>query len=237
MKISKTSLNHLLTASCLNVLKRPDAVFFDWDGTLIDGFETIIGGYNAALFHFNLPLMTPESARVRVRKSSREAFPEVFGAENAKEAMALYYAYVEQNHLKHLRALDGAEDILRELKSRKIPMGIVSNKADAVLKREVAHLGWADDFVVVLGAGVAARDKPAPDPLLKVAADSGFAADRHELWYIGDTETDMQAAHAAGFKPVFIGHGLAEYSALNQPFEITPVLNSNELINLLLRSI
>ncbi len=225
----------MIAASCLNVLKRPDAVFFDWDGTLIDGFETIIGGYNAALSHFNLPLMTPESARVRVRKSSREAFPEVFGADNVKEAMALYYAYVDQNHLKHLRAIEGAADILSELKARNIPMGVVSNKAHAVLEREVAHMGWADDFVAVLGAGVAARDKPAPDPLLKVASESGLSPQDKELWYIGDTETDMQAADAAGFRPIFIGHGLAEYSALNQPFEITQVLNSDELIKLLQR--
>lgn len=229
------TMNQPSTASCSSVLKSPDAVFFDWDGTLIDGFETIIGGYNAALSHFNLPLMTPETARVRVRKSSREAFPAIFGEANVKTAMELYYSYVEKNHLDHLRALEGAADILQELQSRNIPMGVVSNKADAVLKREVTHMGWDGYFVSVLGAGVAARDKPAPDPLLKAAADGGVAVDGRELWYIGDTETDMQAAHSAGFRPVFIGHGLAEYSALNQPFEITPVLNSNELIRLLQR--
>ena len=77
-------------------------------------------------------------------------------------------------------------------------------------------MGWSGQFETFIGAGIAARDKPAPDPLIQAAANMKLSPETHELWYVGDTETDMQAAHAAGFKPVFIAHGLGLIEQLKQ---------------------
>lgn len=210
-------------------LKKPDAIFFDWDGTLIDGFDVIFSSYNVALNHFGLPPMSLEQARKNVRLSSREVFPQIFG-ENAEAAQKIYYQNVVAHHLQHIKSIPGTLELLKFLKSHNIVMGIVSNKTHAILLKEVAHLGWADYFAVVVGAGLAAKDKPAADPLLLASDKLGLSPETNELWYIGDTETDMEAAHAACFKAVFIEHGLGEISQLNQFSPAISVINHEALI-------
>ena len=209
--------------------KKPDAILFDWDGTLIDGFDVIFSSYNAALTHFGLSPMTPEQARANVRLSSREVFPRIFG-ENAEEAQQIYYKNVREHHLQHIKTMSGTADLLNFLKDQGIIMGVVSNKTHPILLAEVEHMGWTSYFDAVIGAGVAARDKPAPDPLLMAAEKLALDPQNHELWYIGDTETDMEAAHSAGFTPVFTAHGLGEIQHMNQFPPAISVNDHNDLI-------
>lgn len=196
-------------------MKKPDAILFDWDGTLIDGFEIIFNGYNAALTHFGLPPMTEEQARANVRLSTRDVFPRVFGG-NAAAAQKIYYDYVTAHHLRHIRAISGSVDLLAFLQAHNIPAGIVSNKTHHLLEKEILHMGWKDAFQTWIGAGVAARDKPAADPLIQAAANMNLGNKTLELWYVGDTETDMEAAHNAGFTAVFVEHGLGRIEQLEQ---------------------
>lgn len=196
-------------------LKKPDAIFFDWDGTLIDGFDVIFSSYNVALKHFGLPAMSIEQARKNVRLSSREVFPQIFG-KDAEEAQKIYYQNVLTHHLEHIKTIPETLTLLQFVKAHNIPMGVVSNKTHAILLKEVEHMGWDNYFSVVVGAGVAAKDKPAADPLLLACDKLDLSPDTNELWYIGDTETDMQAAYAAKFTSVFIEHGLGEISQQNQ---------------------
>ncbi len=188
-------------------MKKPDAIFFDWDGTLVDTLPAMTSYYNHVLKSFSMPLMTQEQARKRVRLSSRESFPQLFG-ERAEEAYKIYYDYVEEAHLGCLTPFDGTHSFLDKIAALGIPMGIVSNKRHKFLIREITHLGWDKYLVSNIGAGEAAKDKPAPDPLLMAAEKMGLHPDKDELWYVGDTETDMMAAIAAGFQPIFIEHGL-----------------------------
>lgn len=189
------------------VLKKPDAILFDWDGTLIDSLPALHSYYNHVLGLYGLPLLTMDDAKKNIRKSAREVFPDIFGNQ-ADEALDHYFAYVRKTHLSHLREIVGATDFIHTLYDFKIPMGVVSNKRDEFLQREVALMPWGDKISLSMGAGIAVHDKPAPDPLLLAAQKLGLDAVAHHIWYVGDTETDMQAAVAANFQPIFIEHGL-----------------------------
>jgi phosphoglycolate phosphatase len=191
----------------LGELKKPSAIFFDWDGTLVDSMAALHAYYNHVLIHFGMPPITLEQAQSNIRRSAREVFPEIFGGK-AEEALSVFYSFVETEHLKHLRAFDGAEDFLNSLATHNIPMGIVSNKKHSFLLKEITHLGWDKYLISNIGAGVANKDKPAPDPLLRAAEQINMFATNYNIWYVGDTETDMQAAEAAGFQLIFIEHGL-----------------------------
>jgi phosphoglycolate phosphatase len=187
--------------------KKPSAIFFDWDGTFVDSMAALHAYYNHVLSHFGMPPITLEQAQSNIRRSAREVFPEIFG-EKAEEALSVFYSFVEAEHLKHLQAFDGADDFLNGLTAYNIPMGIVSNKKHSFLLKEISHVGWDKHFVSNIGAGIAEKDKPAPDPLLLAARQINMSPPNHNIWYVGDTETDMQAAQAAGFELIFIEHGL-----------------------------
>ncbi len=188
-------------------LKKPDAVIFDWDGTLVDTLGVILKGYNEIFTQFGMPLWSAEDGRKNIRLSAREVFPRLFGA-RSEEALTIFYDAIEKYHLTHLKKMNGAEEFLSYLHHHlKIPLGIVSNKRDAYLKAEVEYLGWDRFFSGAVGAGRAAQDKPAPECMLLAVDEMGLPQGSLELWYVGDTETDMEFAANAGCKKVFISHG------------------------------
>lgn len=214
-------------------LQKPAAIFFDWDGTLIDSLNALHSYYNHVNAVFDKPVMTIEDARRNIRKSAREIFPEIFG-EQSDEALQVYFDIAQKTHLDHLTPFLGAKDMIAELKERGIDLGVISNKRHDLLLREVDALGWSDYFRAIVGAGVAKKDKPAPDPLLLAADYISKKPDEIEMWYVGDTETDMQAAQAAGFQPIFIEHGLGKREdciSLNAPlFFVNNFTELSELI-------
>lgn len=188
-------------------LQKPDAIFFDWDGTLVDSLPALNGYYNHVLNAFSKPPITIEQAKSNIRRSARDVFPEVFG-DQAEDALKIFYDYVAQKHLEHLIPFSGSHDFMAELGALNIPLGIVSNKKHSFLLKEITHLGWDRYLTSNIGAGEAAKDKPEPDPLLLAATKIGLSPVQNHIWYVGDTETDMMAAQAAGFELIFIEHGL-----------------------------
>ena len=98
--------------------------------------------------------------------------------------------------------MPGAEALL--LAADRVPRAVVSNKESATLRREVAHLGWTARFDAIIGAGDATADKPHPAPIWHALARIGVMPGRH-VWYVGDTGSDMQAAHRAGCTAVLVG--------------------------------
>ena len=180
---------------------RPEAILFDWDNTLVDGWAAIQSGLNAAFRAFGLPEWDRAAVLARVRTSLRESFPTLFGAD-WERARDVFYAEVQATHLGVLRPMPGAAGMLAALAA--LPMAVVSNKQGSLLRAEAAHLGWVAHFGALVGAGDAAADKPDAAPLLMALAALGRAPGPG-IWYVGDTALDMQAARAAGCVPVLLG--------------------------------
>jgi phosphoglycolate phosphatase len=120
-----------------------------------------------------------------------------------EHARDVFYAALTLQHLSHVGAMPGVPDVLEA--GAPWLQGVVSNKAGAFLRREVAHLGWASFFGAVIGAGDAAADKPDPAPLHLALSKLGRTADP-SVWYMGDTALDMEAARAAGITAVLLGN-------------------------------
>ncbi len=180
---------------------RPSLLLYDWDNTLVDGWAAITAALNAALSAFDQPLWTIEETRGRVRVALRESFPVMFG-ERWEEARDIFYTAFRERHLDHVTPMQGAAEAL--MAGSAWPQGVVSNKAGPYLRREVAHLGWDSHFQAVIGAGDATFDKPDPAPIL-LALKRMDRIPAPDVWYIGDTALDMQAARAAGVTAVLIG--------------------------------
>jgi phosphoglycolate phosphatase len=182
--------------------RRPSVLLYDWDNTLVDGWAGIAAALNAAFKEFGHPLWSVEDTRNRVRVSLRESFPVMFG-KHWEHARDVFYETLAHQHLDHVTAMRSVPDVLEA--GSAWPQGVVSNKAGAFLRREVAHLGWTRFFGSVIGAGDATADKPDPAPLHLALSQLGHAADP-SVWYMGDTTLDMQAARAAGVTAVLIGN-------------------------------
>lgn len=191
-----------MTALRRAALPLPRAVLFDWDNTLVDNWATITEAFNTTLIAMGHQPWTLGETRARVRASLRDSFPKLFG-ERWPEAKRIYIQAFASRHLQTLKPLPEAETLLRVLDERSLWVGVVSNKTGTFLRKEVEHLGWSRYFRRVIGAGDAPNDKPAPDPVHLALALSGVPAGP-EVWFVGDTEMDMECAHVSGCVPVLL---------------------------------
>ena len=184
-------------------LARPRALLFDWDNTLIDSWAAIHRALGVTLTAMGHQPWTYEQTLQRVRASARDAFPALFG-DRAPEAMDLFYKTFEADHLEHLRERAGAGAMLQSLaEADDLYLAVVSNKAGRILRREADHLGWAEFFSRIVGAGDAARDKPAVEAV-DLALDGSGLAPGPDVWFVGDTDIDMQCAANAGCRRVLV---------------------------------
>jgi len=184
-------------------LTRPRALLFDWDNTLVDSWGAIHHALTVTFEAMGEVPWTLDQTRQRVRRSAREAFPDLFG-ERAEEAAGVFYRTFEDDHLQTLEAREGAEALLRGLaETGSYYLAVISNKRGDLLRREVARLGWEGYFERLVGANDAARDKPAVDAVEMALGTSGLAPGP-EVWLVGDTDIDMLCAANAGCLPVLL---------------------------------
>jgi phosphoglycolate phosphatase len=181
---------------------KPKAIVFDWDNTLVDTFPTIHAALNVVQLAMGVTPWTLEEAHVRVRQSVRDVFPVMFG-DRWEEAREIFYRAFQEVHLRELRMLDGADELLIHLRAAGVTLSVVSNKTAHYLRSEADHLGWSVRFHRVIGATDAPRDKPAPDPVHLSLQGTGVEAGP-DVWFVGDTDIDLECAHHAGCVPVLV---------------------------------
>ncbi len=184
-------------------LPRPRAILFDWDNTLVDTWTVIHAALVPTFEAMGLAPWTLEECRQRVRGSARDEFPKLFG-ERTAEATKLFYEHFEATHLDLLRELPDAGALLAGLAGQGLYLGVVSNKRGTTLRKEAAHIGWDGHFRRLVGATDAARDKPAPDPVILALSEQGGGVPDGAVWFVGDTDIDMLCAVNAGCTPVLL---------------------------------
>jgi len=184
-------------------LTKPKAILFDWDNTLADTWPTI---YQAMCETFAAMGHEPwsfEETKERVHRSMRDSFPEIFG-DRWEEAGEIYFKSFRRVHLEKLTPLEDAEEVLIALQNTDIYTALVSNKTGEALRLEVNHIGWNKYFSKVVGAKDAAEDKPSPKPVIMALQDSGIEPSQ-DVWFVGDSVTDMECAYNSNCVPIFYG--------------------------------
>jgi phosphoglycolate phosphatase len=188
------------------MMPSPKIVLFDWDGTLVNSLQGLFEAHNYVRDYLGHEPWTFDEYKTHMQFSSRELYPRLYG-ERAEEAIKILYDYYAKNHTNNMQIMPYAEQLLNLLKERKVPMGVVSNKRHDMLKKEVEHLGWGHYFESTVGAGVAEKDKPAADPVNYALNIMNIHEEPDNIWYIGDTVTDLQTAKAVKCKAILVLNG------------------------------
>jgi HAD superfamily hydrolase (TIGR01509 family) len=185
------------------------AIVIDMDGTITNFNLDYMGARRRALEELErLNLRTSEmneqvSLYIILNKLKSNLDSETF-----QKLRASFYGYFEQMELKAAQDVSlypGVLDTLRELKSRSLKLGVVTNNGragtNATLKRH--HIEELFDSVVT-------RDdceemKPDSAPIRKVLSELGV--EPAEAILVGDGVMDMMAAKATGLVSVAVGTG------------------------------
>ena len=185
---------------------RPQVIIYDWDNTLVDSWPPIREALNTTLVAFDMPPWSMDEVRERVRKSMRESFPDLFG-DQWQNAADIFYKSYGKIHTTTIEPIKGIPEMLAHNSELGIFQVVVSNKRGDYLRKEVKTLGWAGFFGSIIGANDAAKDKPAIDPIHMALKNSGFVAGEM-IWFVGDTNIDMQCAINANCIPVLMREGV-----------------------------
>ncbi len=188
---------------------KPKACFFDLDGTLLNSLADIADAVNASLAAFNLPTHTLDAYRYFVGGGVRRLFASVVPDGLPQETLAALGADMKRRFLSgaanKTEPYEGISDLLLALRQMDLPLAILSNKEDALVKELVKHFFPDVEFVDVRGQGAVFPLKPDPAAALDMAAQLELSP--CDIIFIGDTRTDMETAVNAGMIPAGVTWG------------------------------
>lgn len=209
-------------------------VIFDLDGTLLNTLGDLAASVNFALSENGLPVRSIDEIRRfignGIRKLIARSVPECCPPELEGEVFSCFKAHYSENCLTATRPYEGIPELLQELSDSGISLAVVSNKADALSKKLMAHF-YPDRFAEVWGEREGVAKKPSPEPLLSCCRSIGAAVEN--VLYVGDTEVDLETARAAGCRCALVTWGfrshdevcaLAPDHVINTPDEIVRIL-------------
>lgn len=181
------------------------AVLFDLDGTLLDTVEDLADAMNASLHHYGFPVHPVDKYRYFVGEGMErltwKTLPETCRSdENVRQCLAKMKEIYGEHWGDKTHPYKGIEDLLAGLESRGLPMVVLSNKPDDFTQVIMAKYFPGYKFKAIFGARPGVPRKPDPTAALDIARDMGIAPG--DFAYLGDTNTDMVTAVAAGMYPV-----------------------------------
>ena len=192
------------TTGAAAALPQPlDAILFDLDGTLADSMAAIAEALVDTLARFGhattveqwMPAFGP-----RMQEVIRAVVP--VDADDADRIYAAYLPIYYEQYAPRSRPLPGADALLDALAPTGVPLGVVTSKIEEGAHDVIARFGWTERFGVVVGRDTTPEMKPSPVPV-RHALDA-LGTDAARTAFVGDTESDMRAASAAGI-PAVVG--------------------------------
>jgi phosphoglycolate phosphatase len=194
-------------------LRKPEMILVDVDGTLVDSVPDLA----FCVDEMQKALDLPERGEVLVRQwvgngverlvkraltDSMDGEPEEMLYQKALSVFRELYA---ENTSRRSHLYDGVITGLDYLKHAGYILGCVTNKAGEFTLPILRDLGIHDYFEVIICGDDTARKKPDPLPLLTAA--ERLSIDPQQSLMIGDSQSDVKAARAAGFQILCVSYG------------------------------
>lgn len=190
-------------------------IIFDLDGTLIDTAPDLIDTLNVIFTREGLPPVPYEAARNAIGGGAKtmiargiEAEGRVFSAQKLEQMFADFIAHYSDHVADRSRPFPGLIDALDTLAARGCRFAVCTNKLERLSVLLLGKLKLADRFVAICGQDTFGIQKPDPEILRQTIAAAGGTL-RHAVM-IGDSNTDIRTARAAGVPVIAVDFGYSE---------------------------
>ncbi|WAL71490.1 HAD hydrolase-like protein [Kitasatospora sp. YST-16] len=181
-------------------------VCLDMAGTTVEDGGAVLAAFHRALAAIGLPAGSDGHAEAvryaldTMGRSKIEVFRHLTGGDEARAEranLAFEAAYDETVDSAGVREIPGAADAIERLRSAGRDVVLTTGFSPATRDRLLRALGWDGLVTLALSPADAGRGRPAPD-LLLTALLRTRAESVHRLAAVGDTTSDLLAAHRAG---------------------------------------
>ncbi len=194
------------------ILKQPNAVLFDLDGTLIDTAPDLVWAVNQILTQYHYPNCTYTELRPAAAHGSAVLIEQGFKVSDQhpdfEQWRADFLALYAQNSFNRSQLFAGITEFLQFLAEKQIPWGIVTNKPAWLTDPLIAQIDFLYAPQIVVSGDTCQQAKPHPEPLL--FACQKMQLDPKQALYIGDAQRDIVAGKAAGMKTLAASYGYIE---------------------------
>ena len=210
-------------------------VIFDLDGTLLDTLGDLCDAVNTALSAHGHPQRTIEEIRRFVGNGIRSlvarSLPCGEDTPHFEEILADFRAYYAAHAEVKTAPYAGVRELLLRLREAGVRVAVVSNKFESAV--EALCRRYFDDLVeVAIGDRPDRARKPAPDGVYAALASLGEGKESAVL--VGDAETDVATARAAGIPCVAVLWGFRDRDQLTEAGATCFAETADELEKILL---
>ena len=196
------------------------AIIFDLDGTLVDTAGDLAASMNHVLAELDVAPVAPDKVRGLVGHGAKAMLRRGFelngGTSPSEEllssALSMFLAHYEQNIAVQSRPFDGVLALIDDVKSKGAAVSICTNKRERFARLLLQTLKMDHLFEAIVGADTASAPKPDPAPVIYCLQASGAK----DGVFIGDSDTDIRAAKAAGLPCLIADFGYGPLSLADE---------------------
>ena len=181
-------------------MEKIKAVIFDMDGVIFDSERLYMQCCKEAARIFGIRNIesTVISCIGLNTEKTHELYRNTYGAdfpidEYWKEVTG---RFAEKAQGGLLPVKSGAENLLKYLRKKNIPIALASSTKTEIIMRELNAAGLTDYFDIIIGGNMVKKSKPDPDIFLLAADKLGYPT--NECIIIEDSFNGVRAASAAG---------------------------------------
>jgi len=187
-------------------------IVFDLDGTLVETAPDLVETLNVVLAREGLPPLDFKEARTLVGGGAKVMIARGLDREGVvakpgqvERMFADFIAYYSAHIADHSKPFPGLERALDKLAARGFLLAVCTNKLEGLSVQLLDALDLRKRFAAICGQDTFGKPKPDPDVLRQTIVAAG--GDPRRAVMIGDSETDVLTARAAGIPIVAVSFG------------------------------
>ena len=195
-------------------------ILFDLDGTLVDTAPDLMKAHNHVMKKFGYKTKTTDEIRAIVGKGARTLIGRsIWGQakkefskiedQNVKDEMVKEFIdYYGKNIINESKLVNGVEEFLKWCSSKKISMGVCTNKQEHLAIDLLKKIKIYNYFEYVAGGNTFEVCKPDPKHLTNIVEI--LIGDLKKTLMIGDSENDTIPAKEASIPVILLDNGYTE---------------------------
>lgn len=187
-------------------------IVFDLDGTLIDTAPDLLDSLNHVITAEGLDPVASDDLRAHVGHGGRVMLRRAYQAQqrtlaeaDLERLLAVFIDHYSANMPGLSQPFDGVLACMERFEKAGFVLAVCTNKFEAMSRRLLEALGIARRFSAICGADTFPVRKPDPGHLTGTIDIAG--GDRGTALMVGDTDTDINTAKAAGIPVVAVDFG------------------------------
>ena len=195
-------------------------ILFDLDGTLVDTAPDLMTAHNHVMKKFGYSTRNVEEIRNLVGKgaavligrsiwgSAKKEFSKVTDEKIKNEMVKEFINFYGKNIVKESKLIKGVLEFLKWAKSKKISMGVCTNKQEHLAIDLLKKIKIYDYFEYVAGGNTFEYCKP--DPRHLTSTIEIMNGDIKKSLMFGDSENDADAAKLANIPMILLEDGYTD---------------------------